>query len=81
MKQREPALKLLGKLWILDWGCARLYPIYFEYLCMKDGADGSLWNSDVLRAKWLKSVIDTMETSEAKRMTAKFDRIGYALRR
>ena len=71
-----------GKLWLIDWDCAGFYPEYFEYVCMKNYVDfmppGML---SVTGAKWLKTVVDAMETSEGRRMEVKFDAISYALRR
>ena len=71
-----------GKLWLIDWDCAGFYPEFFEYVCMKDNVDFMPTGmKSTVGAKWLKTVVDTMETSEGRRMNAKFNAIGYALRR
>jgi Phosphotransferase enzyme family len=71
-----------GKLWLVDWDCAGFYPEYFDYVCLKNYADFMPPGvQSVTGAKWLQTVVDAMETSEGRRLNAKFNAISYALRR
>ncbi|KKY20290.1 putative phosphotransferase enzyme family protein [Phaeomoniella chlamydospora] len=70
-----------GNLWLIDWDCAGFYPDVFEYVCLKGYAEFMpLGTRSAAGVKFLKAVIDSMETLEAQRMNAKFNAIGYALR-
>lgn len=71
-----------GKLWLIDWDCAGFYPESFEYACLKGYAEFMpMGMESVAGAKFLQTVVDSMETLEAQRMNAKFNAIGYALRK
>ncbi|KIW99703.1 uncharacterized protein Z518_11116 [Rhinocladiella mackenziei CBS 650.93] len=71
-----------GKLWLIDWDCAGFYPEFFEYVCLKGYAEFMpIGMKSAAGAKFLQTVVDSMETLEARRMNAKFNAIGYALRK
>ena len=68
-----------GKLWLIDWDCAGSYSEHFEYICLKYLVDFRV--PCIAGAQLLQTVVNAMETSEGRRMDAKFDAIGYPLRR
>ena len=71
-----------AKLWLIDWDCAGFYPEFFEYICIKGNVDFMpIGMESPAGAKFLRTVADTLETSEARRMNDKFSAISYALRR